>query len=77
IGIFGFLGSLVDSLLGALVQVKYQCVKCGLITENKIHHNQHCKQIKGIKYLTNDAVNLFSPMIVTLLGIFLIQYISK
>lgn len=61
--ISGFLGALFDSLLGALVQVKYKCLKCGKITEKKIHCELDTKYYKGIKFINNDVVNLTSNII--------------
>lgn len=59
----GFLGGLFDSLLGALVQVKYKCLKCGKITERKIHCELETKYYKGIKFINNDMVNLSSNVL--------------
>ena len=35
--LFGFIGNLIDTLLGAFVQAGYQCSNCGLKTEKTIH----------------------------------------
>ncbi|WP_207695639.1 hypothetical protein DOK67_0001670 [Enterococcus sp. DIV0212c] len=66
--ICGVINSLVDSLLGATLQVKYRCTICGKITEKKYHHLQYTKQINGIFWLTNDWVNFFSGCLTVLLS---------
>jgi len=65
----GFVGSLIDTILGALVQVKYKCEQCGIITEKSVHCGQNTVIIEGIGYINNDAVNLLSIFSATLLGV--------
>lgn len=55
-----FLGALIDSFLGATIQVKYECSKCGLITEKEYHCNNQGLKIKGFKIINNDIVNFIS-----------------
>ena len=64
----GLAGSLIDTILGALVQVIYKCAQCGIITEKSMHCGQNTTMIKGISFINNDAVNLLSIMLATLLG---------
>ena len=65
----GFLGSIIDTILGALVQVKYKCGKCGIITEKSVHCEENTAMIEGIGFINNDAVNLLSILLATLLGV--------
>lgn len=54
----GFLGSIVDSIIGATIQAQYQCPACGKITEKKIHCQDHRTQvISGYPIIDNDVVN--------------------
>lgn len=58
IAVAGFLGSIVDSIIGATIQAQYQCPACGKITEKKIHCQQHRTQvISGYPIIDNDVVN--------------------
>ena len=54
----GFVGALVDSLVGATIQAQYKCPQCNKITE-KLKHcgDNETKLIKGIKWINNDVVN--------------------
>ena len=62
----GFLGSVIDSLLGASVQVQYTCIKCGKVTEKRRHCNKTAEYKKGFKFFDNDMVNLVSVSTATL-----------
>ncbi len=56
--ISGILGALFDSVLGATVQAQYQCEKCDKITEKTVHCEKPATQIRGLKWVNNDVVNL-------------------
>jgi uncharacterized protein (TIGR00297 family) len=60
----GMAGSLSDSWLGAVWQVMYRCPVCG----KEIEKNRHCGgaqavRIRGLSFMTNDAVNMISSVI--------------
>lgn len=59
----GFLGALLDSLFGALIQVKYQCPVCHKITEEKNHCDTPTTHYQGLKYIDNNAINFLSNLI--------------
>ncbi|MBD3107654.1 DUF92 domain-containing protein [Bacillus sp. AGMB 02131] len=69
----GLLGSLIDTVLGATIQVKLQCQKCGIITEKALHCDQTTTIIKGVRFINNDAVNFLSVIFAAMLGI--LQYL--
>ncbi|WP_240338525.1 DUF92 domain-containing protein [Peribacillus alkalitolerans] len=69
---FGFLGSAVDTVLGATVQEVHQCNNCSLETEKRIHCGMPTRLKKGLKYIDNDKVNFLSITIVVLLSILFI-----
>ena len=60
IGIVGFIGNLIDTLLGATVQVTYICPNCGLNTEKTKHCGQSTIYKSGSRFLNNDSVNFLS-----------------
>ncbi len=63
IALSGLAASLVDSLLGATLQVQFKCVTCGKITEKKIHCGGRSTVIfSGITWLNNDMVNLINTI---------------
>ena len=55
-----FLGVVVDSLLGSLVQVKYRCKACGKLTEREWHCEKKTDKVSGFEFFDNDVVNLLS-----------------
>ncbi len=71
----GFFGALIDSLIGATVQAKYQCPHCKKITEKR----HHCKDyntelIAGISWINNDFVNLMCTASGALIAILLVHF---
>ncbi len=63
VGLAGFLGSIIDSYLGATLQVQYQCTQCGKITEKKMHcHDISTSKVSGISWINNDIVNLIATL---------------
>ncbi len=66
----GFLGGLVDSVLGAFLQGRVQCTRCGNVFEAGTPHP--CpgpyRPVQGLPWLTNDAVNLLSNLTAALLA---------
>ena len=65
----GFTGSIIDSILGSTIQVKYKCFKCNKITEKKEHCNNKTKYIKGISFINNDMVNFLNNISIFILSI--------
>lgn len=70
----GFLGSLVDSILGASIQVKYKCEKCKKVTERKEHCGKKTNYYKGIKWIDNNLVNLLSNGIIFMILYMILNY---
>ncbi len=63
----GFLGNFIDSLLGALLQVKYKCPKCQIITEKTSHCDTKTIYYRGLSFCNNDFINLISNLLSGLL----------
>ncbi|MEH6940397.1 DUF92 domain-containing protein [Bacillus sp. JJ722] len=75
ITIAGFLGSIVDTLIGATLQVKYTCETCGLVTEKTLHCGKRTLFSRGIKWCNNDVVNITSILIATLIAILIMKFL--
>ena len=58
--ISGFLGSVFDSMLGSLLQVKYRCTVCKSIVEREVHCGAKTEEYRGLSFISNDTVNFFS-----------------
>jgi len=56
----GFLGSIIDSLLGATVQAQYLCPETGSFTEKKVLMGRATQRVRGMRLIDNDMVNLLS-----------------
>jgi uncharacterized protein (TIGR00297 family) len=57
----GVLGMLLDSLLGATLQARYRCPRCGRIGEQRrCACGSWSRQISGLRSLDNDGVNLLA-----------------
>ena len=72
----GFSGSLIDSLLGATIQIHYLDEESGGLTEKeKDEKGRERKAVRGIKFFDNDMVNftsgLFSFLLALSLGLIL------
>ena len=65
----GFLGNIFDSLLGSLLQVKYRCNVCDMLTEKQEHCGKPTVYYSGIKFLDNDMVNLLSGVFAAILAV--------
>jgi uncharacterized protein (TIGR00297 family) len=68
ITLFGLVGSLLDSVMGLVLQSQYRCVKCKKVVEVKKHCRHKTKQIRGFAFVDNNIVNLLSNVIVLILS---------
>jgi len=62
------LGIGIDSVLGSLVQAKYECTVCGKSTEKTLHCGKKTNHVGGLKLINNDAVNIISNFLTTILA---------
>ncbi len=57
----GFIGSTVDSVLGATLQARRWCDRCNCFTERRVHRcGSPARASGGIGWLDNDIINLVS-----------------
>lgn len=73
--LFGFLGNVIDTLIGAYYQQVFQCNQCGIETEKKIHCHLPTSRIKGAAYVDNDMVNFLSGFFASMIAIGIIQFV--
>jgi len=59
----GTVGSIGDSLMGALLQEKYRCAVCGRVVEQPTHHGVKGFFVSGIRRFDNNLVNLTSTFV--------------
>ncbi|MFC0473526.1 DUF92 domain-containing protein [Halalkalibacter kiskunsagensis] len=65
----GFIGNVVDTVLGAIWQVVYRCPSCSTETERKTHCSVKTVRVSGRGWVDNDIVNAGCTLIAALLGI--------
>lgn len=58
----GMFGSLIDSILGATIQLQNKCNVCKKITEREIHCGQATNFHKGLTWINNDVVNFIAGL---------------
>lgn len=66
--VVGFLGNVIDTVLGVSIQVSYTCSVCKLETEKLNHCQLRTNYYKGIRFFNNDLVNLLSILFAAILG---------
>lgn len=71
----GFLGSVIDSLLGAVVQVQYRA-KDGSLTEKEEENGEKNERVRGIPGFDNDVVNFTSGLLAASLAMILTSLVS-
>ncbi|UVI31916.1 DUF92 domain-containing protein [Paenibacillus spongiae] len=64
----GTAGAFIDSVLGAAVQAMFRCRICGCETERTHHCGEKAEPLRGLAWMSNDAVNMLSSAAAGLLG---------
>jgi len=65
----GFAGSVVDSLLGALIQARYRCPTCNRVGEDILHCGGQGVLAAGAAHFGNEAVNATAILVAAGLAI--------
>lgn len=71
IAISGFVGGMMDSLMGATLQGHYWDTDREQITEHESRNGKKYKLVRGIKWMDNDMVNLMSNASAILMALIL------
>lgn len=62
-------GAFADSLLGATVQARYRCPRCGVATERPVHRcDTLAVLVGGLRAVDNDVVNLLASLCGAIIG---------
>lgn len=73
----GALGSLIDTILGAAFQARYQCLSCGARTEEPSMHDpgpgHEVVLESGVSWLTNDTVNFAASGLAGVIAAFIVH----
>lgn len=70
----GFIGCLVDSYMGILLQAKYRGEKTGKYTEKPFLENEKAILTSGLAWITNDAVNFISGFVSTAVSMLVLVF---
>lgn len=71
-GLSGAVGAFLDSLLGARLQARFVCDRCGRACEGAVHHcGARTRHTGGLRWFGNDTVNVLATISGALLGAFL------
>ena len=70
----GFIGCLVDSYMGVLLQAKYRGEITGKYTEKPFLENEKAILISGLAWITNDAVNFISGFVSTAVSMLVLVF---
>ncbi len=66
--LFGFLGNVLDTIIGAFLQATYLCPICFAETEKTTHCAQPTTLKRGIFIMNNEAVNFLSGLLASIVG---------
>lgn len=72
ITLLGFLGSILDSILGVTIQGHYIDELSEKITEKKFNGYRKNRLISGYRFINNDMVNILSNLIITTISILIL-----
>ncbi len=75
IAIAGFLGNLVDTMIGATIQVEYTCSVCHKHTEAREHCKKATMKSKGLIGVNNEIVNFLSSFAAGIVCLLIINYV--
>jgi uncharacterized protein (TIGR00297 family) len=70
----GFLGSLIDSLLGASLQMQYRDLTSGELTERLEVDGRVTKRVRGLRWMNNDVVNFLASLGSVLCAYYLLHH---
>lgn len=72
IALLAFLGTVVDSIIGAIFQALYRCNVCSKLIECPIHCDGNAELLKGFRIIDNTAVNYIASFVTCMMGFILL-----
>lgn len=72
ISFLAFVGTIIDSVLGALFQGLYKCKECGKLIENPLSCCGEGELVKGFRFIDNTTVNYLASFLTCILGLVLL-----
>lgn len=67
--LIGFLGMVLDSFAGSMVQGRFHCLHCNRPSEQRVHQcGQRTELRAGVGWLSNDGVNLVATTLAVVAG---------
>ncbi|MBI1925977.1 DUF92 domain-containing protein [Candidatus Poribacteria bacterium] len=75
--IAGPFGALIDSVIGAFLQCRYQCAVCGEIGEEANHCGVPGQRVSGVRGINNDMVNAIANVMGMFISLMLYYYIIR
>lgn len=67
---FGFLGCIIDTILGAFIQGQFLCSQCNQHVEKRWHCGHQTLKISGYSFINNDVVNIVSGVFAAIFSSF-------
>ena len=64
---------MLDSVLGASIQAQYRCHTCARLIEEPLHCGAMAERTRGLRWLTNDAVNFAGSVAAVLFAWYLLS----
>lgn len=68
VSLLAFLGTVVDSVAGAVLQALYECPVCKCKVEHRLHCGEKAHLIKGFDHIDNTAVNYIANLVTCAAG---------
>ncbi|MDW8004593.1 MAG: DUF92 domain-containing protein [Thermofilaceae archaeon] len=74
--LLGWLGEILDALLGAILQVKYVCTKCQVLWDHETHIcGARTEYLRGYRFIKNEIVNLLTELLISSIVFFISLYL--
>jgi len=74
--LLGWAGEVMDAILGAVLQVKYECPRCKVLWDHPVHIcGSEAVYLRGSKWMKNEVINLVTELVVVLAALLTSQHL--